>query len=175
MRLQSGLIDSSLNEEWKFWEKDHSDALKSMNEVKSVLNCQGKYVESEKSLQETLALNEKVLGKEHPKTMTSMINLRMTLSNQGRHAESKILTQKLKALYEKMKGKEDSNMLNLINHVLVYVHNQDKCAYSEHIQEMLTWSEKALCKEDPVTLNCMNMLTAVLFELTKYEEAETMI
>jgi len=54
----------------------------------TVLTSQGRYKEAKRMHQQTLELNEKVLGLEHPSTLMSMSNLALVLSGQGQYKEA---------------------------------------------------------------------------------------
>jgi hypothetical protein len=52
---------------------------------------QGKYVGAETMDQQTLQLQEAVLGKEHPDTLASMSTLATSLRKQGKYAEAEAI------------------------------------------------------------------------------------
>ncbi len=52
---------------------------------------QSKYAEAEAMYQQTLQLQEKLLGKEHPNTLLSMMSLAALLRQQGKHAEAEAI------------------------------------------------------------------------------------
>lgn len=58
-----------------------------------VLLEQGKYVEANAISQQTLQLQEAVLGKEHPDTLGSIMNLAESLLQQGKDTKDKAMYQ----------------------------------------------------------------------------------
>jgi hypothetical protein len=58
---------------------EHLDTLKSVSNLASVLQDQGKYAVAEKMNRRALAGRERMLGFEHPDTLTSASNLALVL------------------------------------------------------------------------------------------------
>jgi hypothetical protein len=75
--------------------REHPDTLTSMNNLASVLNSQGKYVQS----------GEELLGPKHSSTLTSMSNLAGILANQGRNEEAEEMHPRALELYDNLQGK----------------------------------------------------------------------
>jgi len=59
-----------------------------MKNLTDVLDSQGRYEEAAQMHQQTLELNDKVLGREHPLTLDSMNALSLVLNSQGKYKES---------------------------------------------------------------------------------------
>jgi len=63
--------------------KEHPYALRSTNNLATVMSSRAKYERAEEMHREALKLRETVLSKEHPSTLTSMDNLPLVLKHQG--------------------------------------------------------------------------------------------
>jgi hypothetical protein len=65
----------------------HPDTLRSVKNLAFVLQCQGKYEESEKFCWRALQGSEKELGMQHPDTLSNVDNLVSVLRDQGKYEE----------------------------------------------------------------------------------------
>jgi tetratricopeptide (TPR) repeat protein len=79
---------------------EHTDTLKSVNNLGILLNDKGDYEGAEALHRRALAGREKALGAEHPVTLGSVVNLGISLNNLGRSNEAIKLLRRFAALSE---------------------------------------------------------------------------
>lgn len=155
--------------------REHSDTLKSMNDLGVVLGRQGKYKEAEEKHQETLGLKEQALGPEHPDTLTSMNNLAAAFSEQGKYKEAEENHRRTLELRKKVRGLEHHETLTSMSNLGVVLSQQGKYKEAEEKhRETLRLRKSVLNPEHRSTLMSMNNLAAVLSKQGKYKEAEEM-
>jgi len=70
---------------------EHLDILTYANNLRSVLDCQGKHKEAEGMHQQALKGREKILSLKHLNTLTSVNNLRLVLLKQYKHKEAEAM------------------------------------------------------------------------------------
>ena len=70
---------------------EHPSTLRSMANLASTYQKQGRWNEAEQLFVQVIDITKKVLGAEHPDTLTSMANLASTYRNQGRWNEAEQL------------------------------------------------------------------------------------
>jgi hypothetical protein len=81
---------------------EHPDTLRSMSNLASVAQEQGRAAEAEGLHRQVLKLTTKVLGPEHPDTLRSMSYLALTLHDLRLHDDAVVLMLKC---YQKLKEK----------------------------------------------------------------------
>ncbi|KAI1439348.1 hypothetical protein F5Y02DRAFT_424116, partial [Annulohypoxylon stygium] len=135
----------------------------------------GKYNEAEQMYQQTLELNEQVLGKEHPSTLSSMNNLALVLDSQGKYEEAEQMHRQILELKERVLGRKHPSTLSSMNNLALVLRRQGKYEEAEQMhRQTLELKERVLGRENPDTLGSMNNLAEVFRSQGKYEEAEQM-
>ena len=133
----------------------------------------GRYDVAAKTLQDSLALRQEVLGTENPSTLTSMNNLASVLSDQGKYEQAEQMHRQALGLRETVLGKEHPDTLTSISNLASVLREQGKYEQAEEMhQQTLRLRDMVLGKEHPDTLTSMNNLAFVLRGQGKYEQAE---
>ncbi len=135
---------AALEEAKKFGDLDPRLAA-SLNSLAVIYQAQGKLSEAERLFQQTLAVDEKVLGPEHPDTATTLSNLAIVYGNQGKYAEAESLNQRALAIRENALGPEHTDVAVSLNNLALFYKHQGKYEEAEPLyQRSLAIKEKAL-------------------------------
>ena len=135
----------------------------------------GRYEVALKMEQDTLDVQQELLGQEHPATLTSMNNLAEVLSDQGKYEQAKEMHRQVLRLRETVLGKEHPSTLTSMNNLAGLLSRQGKYEQAEEIhRQVLRLRETVLGKEHPSILTSMNNLAGVLSSQGKYEQAKEM-
>ena len=94
---------------------NHLETLKSLSNLGTVLESQGRHKEAEASIMTALAGLERELGSDHPETLKLVSNMAMFSSTQGHYDESEKLYKMALHGYEKAYGKEDRSTLRIMD------------------------------------------------------------
>ena len=155
--------------------EEHTDTLRSIDNLASVLRFQGKYEAAETMNRRALEGYEKVLGREHPDTLRSIDNLASVLRFQGKYEAAEIMNRRALEGCEKVLGREHPDTLRSIDNLASVLRFQGKYEAAETMnRRALEGYEKVLGREHPDTLRSIDNLASVLRFQGKYEAAEIM-
>jgi tetratricopeptide (TPR) repeat protein len=86
--------------------REHSDTLRSMNNLAKVYEHEGKYAQAEALNSQTMETRRRVLGPEHPDTLTSMSNLAVVYDDEGKYAQAEALDRQILETRRRVLGPE---------------------------------------------------------------------
>ena len=152
---------------------EHSDTLRSRNDLANALRDLGKSAEAEQEYRDVLAVRERVLGPEHRDTLATRNNLAVLLQDQGKSVEAEQEHRAVLAVRERTLGPEHPHTLQSRNNLANALGHQGKSAEAEQeYRAVLALSERVLGPEHPDTLGSRNNLATALAFQGKYAEAE---
>jgi len=135
-----------------------------LNEQGMALYSAGHYTEARPSLENALAIYEKILGPDHPDTALSLNNLGVLLQGQGKFTEAQPYYARALAIWEKVLGPDHSNTAFSLNNLAELYRVQGRYAEALPLyRRALACREKTLGPEHDDTLSSMNALALALF------------
>ena len=135
----------------------------------------GKYVDSERLMQQTVQILTELLGLEHPDTLSTMDNLGLIYRQLGRVVEGARLQEELLERSTRVLGEEHPDTLRVM-HNLGWTYLQlGRAVEAERLQEeVLEKRTGILGDEHPETLGAMNNLGWTYLQLGRAVEAATL-
>ena len=145
--------------------------------VASFLDDDGKYVDSQRLLQQAVKIFTQLLGLEHPNTLGAMHNLGSTYGRMGRTVEAARLQEEVLEKYTRILGEEHPDTLRAMNNLGWTYGQTGRAVEATKLQEeVLEKYTRILGEEHPDTLRAMNNLgwtygqTGRAVEATKLQE-----
>jgi CHAT domain-containing protein/tetratricopeptide (TPR) repeat protein len=156
--------------------REHSETLRSLNNLATLYDSQGRYPEAEPLLKRALEIRERVLGKEHPHTLISLNNLAHLYQAQGRYPEAEPLYKRALEIKERVLGKEHPDTLLSVSNLAALYKAEGRYPEAEPLyKRALEVRERVLGKEHPDTLASLNNLAALYDFQGRGEEAEPLL
>jgi tetratricopeptide (TPR) repeat protein len=138
-------IDRHLQEMARRGEADRRNVARSVNDLATFYQLQGKYAEAEPLHKRALKIWEKALGKDYPGVATDLNNLALVYQAQGRYSEAEPLYRRALAIDEKALGKDHPHVATSLNNLAVLYENQGRYTEAESLyKRSLEIVEKAL-------------------------------
>ena len=152
---------------------EHSETLKSTDNMVVILRTLMKYKEAEELGTQILKTKERVLGTKHPDTIASMDNLAMVLGDLGKHQEAEGIYQQIMKSTESLFRSDHPNTMTIATRLALTYDNQGRFEEAEELQkETVEAKRKVLGPEHVNTLMSIQDLAGTLYSQKKYEEAE---
>jgi len=116
LSLLGSLVNMVFSGREKALGKEHPDTLRSVNNLASVLQYQGKYEEAEQMSRRAVEGKEKALGKEHPSTPNSVYCLAYLYHQRKRYDSASELYQRACDAYKRILGPQHPTTVACCNH-----------------------------------------------------------
>jgi tetratricopeptide (TPR) repeat protein len=151
---------------------DHPDTLSSMNNLAASYEGLGRYAETLKLYEETLALRKAKLGPDHPDTLASMNNLANSYDDLGRPAEALKLREETLALRKAKLGPDHPDTLSSMNNLANSYDDLGRRAEALKLyEETLALRKAKLGPDHPDTLSTRRRLAYAYAVLGRYADA----
>jgi serine/threonine protein kinase/Flp pilus assembly protein TadD len=138
--------------------------------------AEGKFVDGEKLLRQTLAAQQKTLGPGSPQSLDTAGILAGILSQQGKFAEAEKLMRQTVAERQKRQGAGDPATLRAKNDLAVILREEGQYAEVERLdREIMADGLPQLGPRHPTILSTMNNQAMTLQAEGKYAEAEPLL
>jgi tetratricopeptide (TPR) repeat protein len=153
---------------------EHPDYSTSLHELAGVLGSQGRYVEAEVLLRESLSLKEKILGRGHPDYAASLHGLAAVLESQGKYGEAEVLLRESLSLKEKVLGTGHPSLCPSLTNLAGVLAQQGKAEEGEPLLlRALEIALEVFGPANPETAQILNMLAQLQAVLGRPEAVST--
>jgi serine/threonine protein kinase/tetratricopeptide (TPR) repeat protein len=170
-----GLADRALGNRRRVLGPNNRKTLESMTQLGWILDREGRDLEAEKQIRETLDLQRRVLGPEDPLTLETTDNLGIVLEKEGHYAEEEKLERGLVAIRTRKLGPEHPQTLRSMLNLAGALHGENHLAESEkQFRQLLAVERRVWGSGHPSVLATMHNLANVLQEQGRYDEAEAL-
>jgi non-specific serine/threonine protein kinase/serine/threonine-protein kinase len=167
------LQESALATRRRVLGEEHPDTLRSIGNMGSLLQRQGKFAEAEPYYRDALEKHRRVLGEEHPDTLIAINNMGSLLQSQGKPAEAEPYWRDALEKSRRVLGEEHPDTLISISYMGILLQSQGKFTEAEpYYRDALEKSRRVLGEEHADTLTFINNMGYLLQGQGKLAEAE---
>jgi tetratricopeptide (TPR) repeat protein len=151
----------------------YPDYAAALNDLGLMLRDQGDYDQSEKLLQESLAMKRRLLGEKHPELALALNNLALVLWRKGDLAEAESTYRQALAMQRELLGEAHPDVANTLNNLAFVLYDRgDAGAALKTEGESLSIYQKLFPNDNPNVAATMNRLGYWLTEAHDYAAAD---
>jgi non-specific serine/threonine protein kinase/serine/threonine-protein kinase len=144
-----------------------------MRVMGNVYNELGLYSRAQSLLQQSLEIQQHVLGPDHPETLETMNTLAAVLAHEGRYTEAEKLNRQTLDIRRRVLGPDHPDTLGSMHNLAIDLQFEGHFAEAEKLdQKSLETYRRILGPEHPYTLTSMSGLALDLSNEGRYAEAE---
>jgi serine/threonine protein kinase/tetratricopeptide (TPR) repeat protein len=136
----------------------HRDTLRSMRQLATAMQAEGRFVDAETLLRKTLTAQQTTLGPDHPDTLVTITVLAAVCNEQDKHLEAETLLLNLYQVQKRVLGPDHLDTLATLGNLANSYTMQGKHADAmKQRGEQLDGMRRVLGDKDPRTLITMNV------------------
>lgn len=136
----------------------HRDTLRSMRQLATAMEAEGRYVDAETLLRRTLSSQQKALGPDHPDTFVTISVLAAVCDDQEKHLEAETLFLNLYQVQKRVLGPDHLDTFATLGNLANSYTQQGKHAEAmKRRGEQVDGMRRVLGADDPRTLITMNI------------------
>jgi ATP-dependent Clp protease ATP-binding subunit ClpC len=148
----------------------------SLDELASVYDEQGRYVEAELLYLRTQSFTEQMFGQTHRSTPTCLNDLAVLYRHQGKYEQSEQFSERALALFEHILGPMHPAVTWALNNLAWSYYHQGKYEQVEPLlQRALTIDVQAYGEDHPEVASDLDSLARFYYYQGKYEQAESLL
>ena len=170
------LFEESLAIDEKALGPDHPGTALAINELAVMFQNRKAYSKAQQLHERALAIQEKTLGLMHPHTASTVAALGGALAQQGDYAKALTLYKRALAIREKVLGSVHPGTAQSLEHLASLHRAQGSYTEAEPLfRRALAINEGRLGSTHPKTANTMSHLGLVLLDLSREQEAASIL
>jgi serine/threonine protein kinase len=137
---------------------EHRDTLRSMRQLATAMQAEGRFVDAEALLRRTLSVQQQSLGPDHPDTFVTITVLAMVCDEQEKHLEAETLFLNLFQVQKRVLGPDHLDTFATLGNLAHSYTAQGRHADAmKRRGEQLEGTRRVLGPNDPRTLVTMNI------------------
>lgn len=153
--------------------EEHPDTISSISHMGLLLHSQGKPVEADPYLRESLEKFRRVLGEDHPDTVTAILYMSSVLLAQSKSAEAESLAREALEKSRRVLGRDHPTTVGAITSMSALAMVQGKFEEAKaYLREVLDMTQRMASDDPGNRLNASVGLGALLMSERKFAEAE---
>jgi serine/threonine protein kinase/tetratricopeptide (TPR) repeat protein len=154
---------------------NHPKTLESMTQLGWILDREGRELEAEKQIRETLEVQRRVLGPEDPLTLETTDDLAIVFEKQGHYPDEEKIERELIAVRTRKLGPEHPQTLRSMLNLGNALHGESRFAEAEkQYRDLIQIEKRVYGPGHPWLLAAMHNLANLIQEQGRYDEAETL-